>query len=482
MAAHDPLNNDQRLLIQTTFASFHTLPEIQPYVNRPEFIEGMHYFIFDPTDFDFYRDPANRDVLRVIHKVLDPISLVETRMRNRAYRQTLAEKAAFFDTQFMTYNQNSAGLLTFYNPQTGERPFDLSSLEWTGDYLTSQAMRYMTTKEPVALENVLRALEGIMLCYDIVPTPGEYARTVREHDGGSSSSLWIQGVGGPNNRYEQFEWLVGGNNDMMKGFMTGFLWAFLALDGLPGYDDVRQHMITILNDLLDHSPIATNKQANELFLRLLHYVMTGDMTQYAQYEVMFLYLSIWLVDWGNGARYEMGITDWSGGFMNIKTLVGLYAMEHYLDQQGKNPLHLDEYREALANALENMHGARMGFYKLAAASLGSFTAPPPQLEDSIWVLREFPAPKVLHHFDWRIHPSFCMSPVPELPWKADWLEGNRDHSLYGYPMFERNPANIEWKDKPNLHTSAHSSLIYPGSDYLLAYWLGRYYGTISPTM
>ena len=43
-----------------------------------KFTGAIHEFVFDPTDFAYYR--ARHDVVRVIQSVVDPIGLAEARL------------------------------------------------------------------------------------------------------------------------------------------------------------------------------------------------------------------------------------------------------------------------------------------------------------------------------------------------------------------------------------------------------------------
>ncbi|MBU0608533.1 MAG: hypothetical protein KKI08_11650 [Armatimonadetes bacterium] len=479
IAGHAPLSAGEKSMLFSTFSTFHDLPAVKPYVSDPRFQQLMHSWVLDPTDHDFYQQAANADVLRVIQRVVDPISLVEARVRNRAYRQRLADKAAHYDQEVPAEHINSAGMYGFYDTVNKKHLPDGDALEWTGDYVASQALRYLATKQQVALDNMLESLAGIVLCYDIVPKKGDFARTLREHvDDGSP--IWVRGLP----PHEAYDWMVGGNNDMLKGIQHGFFWAFLALDGLSGHDALKQKMAQILRELLSDNPDAGDKLGNEIYIHLLLYVMTADLTEYALYLGMYLYLKPWLVDWGNGSTYAYGISDWSGNYMNIKTLVCFYLMEQFLQKKGQPVFHLAEYKQALTSALVRMRNTQLGFYQLTAATLGDFATPPPELDQALWVLRGFPAPKVHHDIDWRLNPDFCISPVPNLPWKLDWAQPGEDrtHSLTIYPLLERQPSNIEWKELPGSYTGKESSVRSSGPEYLYAYWFGRYFGSITPAM
>jgi len=62
--------------------------------------------------------------------------------------------------------------------------------------------------------------------------------------------------------------------------------------------------------------------------------MSGNLIEYGLYMALTTYLKLWMVDWGNGSQYEYGISDWSGNFMNVRSLVNLYEMESHLKKKG----------------------------------------------------------------------------------------------------------------------------------------------------
>ena len=97
LPAHDAPDATTAATLASTFASFRALPEIAIYANDPAFQAAIHGTFVDHTDFDFYQ--SHPTALRVVNKVIDPISLLETKMRADAFRWTLHDKAAYFDTE-----------------------------------------------------------------------------------------------------------------------------------------------------------------------------------------------------------------------------------------------------------------------------------------------------------------------------------------------------------------------------------------------
>jgi hypothetical protein len=479
---HDPIDATEKASLFVTYKSYQDLPLVAPYKSRPEFQDAMHYWIEDPTDFEFSRD--NPGTVRVIQKVVDTISLAEARIRNRAYSQTLADKEAVFEPDVPEHLVSATGMVCYYDPAlpagSNQAP-DGDSMLWTGVYAASQAMRYLETSDAEALDNVVTAIEGQLLCHDIAGTPGDFARTTRVH--AADMTGWNAGVGA----YAAYDWLPGANNDMMKGYMVGFPWAYAALGKAGGQSALIDRMVAVLDDLLDNNPLLemldppdpTNSISRGTAL-LVKYMMTGDLGAYAEYQVCYPAISLWMVDLGNGAFYDYGTSDWSGNHLIIQGLLTLYmAADHAAGPLNNLAAHRSAYRDGLAQALSNMRHTRVGLYQLVAATLGNFTTPPPELEEALWTLREFSAPKGSWAMDWTINPSFCMSPFPNLPWKGDWTTSDRYQSLTVYPLFERPPDNYRWKSSAGSFRGGASTWENPGVDYLFAYWFGRHYGVIA---
>ena len=488
---HEPPTELEKAGYMTTYSTFHSLDILQPYVDDPMFNEWIHYWVFDPTDFEFYRD--NPDIIRVIQKIPDEISLVEARIRNRAYRQTLKEKTVRFD-EMMSYKNdsklvNDAGMMIYENGR-----YDCDSLEWTGVYVASQALRYMATGEQDALDNMIHSLDGIILTYNIAPTPGDFARTVRPHQEPVGDG-WVAGQG----EYAEWDWLTPANNDMIKGYFIGFTFAYLALKNVSGYDNYKQQMIDIINGLMENKElmpqledvIEVQRIKNTLVgvAMLLMMMPDSDFIEkgklYSKYSAMYTETKQYIVDNGNGSTYTHGVSDWSGNQLNMETLLVLKVIAKELEGSAiVLDNHLNDFEEGMRTGLARLSYTRLGLYQLVYATLGAFTDVRPEVEDSLWVLREFASPKEYFDIDWRINPEFVMSPSPNLPWKNDWVESDdhRTQSLIAYPLFERNPDNYQWKVMPTTYTGSGNSVMSHMSDYLIAYWFGRYYGVIDENM
>jgi len=488
ISTHSEIDAQIKESLFNIYSSFHQQPAVTPYIHLPQFQDGVHYQVWDRTDFDFYRN--NPHIVRVIQHFPDNISFAEAKLRNSAYSKTLSDKAHDFDLS-MSYAQSSPfineyGMIVDY---TGR--YDIDSLEWTGVYVASQALRYMSTKEQIALNNMIHSLNGIILCYDIAPTKGDFARTIRAHTEPVDGN-WVHGQG----KYEMCDWLTPANNDMIKGFFIGFTFAYLALKDAGGDFEQLVHMERIIKELLEYNDAlmsVTKRPVNTFVGTAMLLMMTqpesildleaieNKARLSAEYEALYISLKYYIVELGNGPMYEFGTSDWSGNQLNMETMLVLYTIAEALE---KDPFyvmdaHKNDIQEGMRKSLDLFQGLNLGLFHLVYATLGGYSTPHPSLQKAIWILESFPCPKPFHYFDWRIHPEFCMSPFPELPWKFDWQEPSQDRtqSLIAYPLFEQNTLNYQWKANPFVYKNT-GYRVNNAADYLIAYWFGRYHGVL----
>jgi len=468
---HPPVPDSLKWIFFMVFHDFHEREEMAPYLDRDDFQGAMHTITIDPTDFEYYQADPGR--LRVIQKVIDPISLAETRLRAIAYGLTPAEKAAWFDQNMHEQHINDVGFIANSWYEDGALMFDadMSTMLWTGVYIASQAWRYLETGEAEALDHVVRGLEAQLLAYHIVPEQGAFARSVRAHaeplpDG------WVQGEGD----YAIYDYLPGGNNDMLHGYNIAFAFGGLVLLDLPEYADLVADMTFVLDELELYHPEAGDGMIHEMETNMGLYLLTGEDRYRRRYQQLLnnVLYDYFLENLGNGSMYIYGISDWSGNHLNVQTMVVVTMLAELFDDPS-----LPELREGCRNTYNHMVGPRIPFFMNAMLELGWEDPDPELVEQGLWRLREFRCPNDRVDLDWRINPDFCLSPFPELPWKFDWATEDRFFALHGVPYFEQAIGHFWLRSNPldNYYDRA-GDVSEISAGYLYLYWFLAHRGVL----
>jgi len=476
LPTHGPIPADRRDALFLSFASFHALPTVQPYVNRPEFQNPVHTLVIDLTDFNFYQQRPT--ALRVVNKVIDAISLQETLARADAYKWSLAGKAAFYDENVAKVSIDPAtGMLFEFIVQGAWGYPSGDSALWTGAYVASQAYRYRVTRDAdgkeKALANLIRSVQGLMTLMEITGDRRTFARTLRAATG-KPVPPWYPGTG----PYASLEWFAGGNNDMFKGVMFGLAHAHALLCEYPtGHDALCARIRFNVTQIADNLSVAQPSGQNRLAAQWLAAYVTRKFSYLLRASAEWTVQAPILSQGNITVVYQDGIADWSGTHLAfVEYMLFSLLADRY-------PLPGIDAGSTLRHGIESIYQqfARvwMGLWSVPFAKLG--TSPH---DDAAWIagwrLREIPAPQTQMDVDHRIRPDFVMSPFPISPWKGDWTQTDRTQSLRSYPLFESMTYTVyDWKEPPFMYKADSRGLTYPGADYLIAYWLGRYLGVFT---
>jgi hypothetical protein len=468
---HNAIPASTRNALFAAYASYHALPEVKPYINRPEFRAPIHTAISDTTDFDFYQQNPNR--LRVVNKIIDPISLQETLVRADAYKWTLAGKADFYQraTAEMGIDATTGMLFEFVDNRGRGYPSHDAAL-WTGAYTASQYLRYRLTGDSVALNNIAKSADGLLKLLEITGDPRVFARTLRKAEG-NPMAPWVAGKG----EFADLEWKQGGNNDMFKGVMLGLAVAQASLCDQPTGNDalcarIRNDSTQVVYRLNE----AQGSSYNRLAALWLAAYSTRNTLALSEARKEWNRQSSSLAS-GSNTVYANGTADWSGTHLSIVQ----YLMFNLLSE--RFPLPGIDTKTVLRKGVENVYRqfsrVPMGLWSVAFATMGTMPHADAK-NDALWRLREIPAPKTQVDIDHRIRPDYVMSPFPSLPWKFDWTKTDRTQSLRAYPLFEASAYNVyDWKQSVLDYKANTVGGQLPGVDFLLAYWLGRTLGVFA---
>jgi hypothetical protein len=466
----EPGSSDKATRFQT-FSSFHSLPAIQPYVNRPEFQRAVHGNIVDKTDFDFYR--ANPNALRIINKPVDVVSLGEALSRANAYRNTLSVKAAGFDAEIeATYLDPTTGMILDGTTPGGAPTVHLSAALWTGIYVGSQAYRFEVTGSTQAKANVAKSLDGMLKLQEITGDWSQFARAIRPATGVVSGG-WHAGTGA----FANLEWLEGGNNDMLKGLYIAYFMGHrvLCTNGQTQYASLCSRIRTNAKHLADDYSVSTG--SDEVDSPWLVVAVTDNAL--TKYEYQGKLESAWAAQKyvlsNNIPTYDNGIADWSG--LNLSYVSALYRVlfAEVYDAGGDAR---SRTKAIVSDTWSNFKNTRLPlWHELYSAYVAN--PQPFAMDDFRWRMREFPFPKPDHVVDHRIRPDYVMSPYPSLPWKNDWTTTDRSQTLNTFPLFE--DALDIYRFRLGLTYQGDSRAHSPAAEYLIAYWFARKHNLISAT-
>lgn len=477
--AHAPPSTATKTALFAAYSSFQGLDVVKPYTSRPEFQDAVHRHILDTTDLDFYR--ANKNALRVVDKPIDDVSLGETLARADAYRYTLTEKAALYDADIeQRFLDPAVGMI----PSGGPPGTALGDWSWSGDgslwtavYLASQVYRFEVTSEPKAKANVITTLDALLKLQEITGDWTQFARTLRKAGATPPSPPWHAGTG----QYAGLEWLEGGNNDMLKGLLYGYLmgWELLCEGGKTGNESLCARIRTNAKHLADdvslggsNSPAA--QLTNQLPTSWLYATVTTDLADSLVYKLKAQgYWSVGKpIQKQTPVIYEQGTVDWSGQHLSSIGDLVAYNLAKRIDLNGDA---LSGFVAEIDASHKNLEKQRFANWHILKAAFGTGAGPSsPFIQDAKSRMNEARYPKTSFNLDHRISSTFCMAPYPALPWKNDWTTNDRSEGLDSHPLFEMHPDIMYWKTGQGY--LGFEGFEAPGGDFLHLYWFARKYG------
>jgi hypothetical protein len=468
--AHSPPSATEKAASFAAFASYQSLPAVAPYASRPEFNAAVFGHIYDRTDADFYR--ANPKALRVVNKPVDDISLQETRSRADAYAPTLEAKAKAFDKEMETDFMDPG---VWFSPDSR---LDDGSIEasgdgslWTGTYIASQIYRFEVTGDAQAKVNAKRSLDSLIKLQEITGDWTQFARTLRKSKAGvPATGNWHAGTGA----FTGLDWLEGGNNDMIKGLFLGYTLGFpFFCEGADKADhaDLCARLRIAADHLIDTNIASTG--GNALEANWISATINGNLSRRLQAEQKWQQTRLELQTYA--VEYQQGIADWSGTHL---TFVGSLVDMLLSDRMELGGNSKDGVGDFIDRSQENVKDQRLIVWAFLRQRFGKTKPDAKWVEDGKWKLREMPFPKPKIVIDHRVDPAFCMAPYPSLPWKNDWVTGERTQSLVGYPLFEDETGVMVWKNGMNYRFDS-TNRRYPGTDYVHLYWFARKHGILA---
>lgn len=412
---------------------------------------------------------------------------------------SLASKATCFEMDLARF-LSPEGLLVYRQPAAGG--FEYQALAdcciWTGVLLGAEALRLAAGGDEVpcagsdaaapgtspaqARERVLHLLGGLERLHAITGVRGLLARNAVPPVGPgvpvAETGVWYAGRG----EFAGWRWKGDVSKDQYAGALFGLQLAYRHVRDPSVRARVRALATAIADHLLEHDfeltdpggettsfgnlnariflfPVGINAMTSLAALRLAAW--TSGEARYAD-----AYQDLVERGWPGCAYWSkvqfLGWTNYSNDNMSVLLFYTLLCMEddpavrvHY--QTGLGRLH--EYVRREGNSLFNLVAAVFGH------------ADPLAIEEARRTLELFPLD--------RRNLSVDLSDDPRI--EAAFLPSRKgeDEARYPLPVHWRRPSSFLWRNSPYELARVQANEgeeVYSGSDYLIAYWLGRYHG------
>lgn len=411
--------------------------------------------IFDPTDFDFYR--RNNEVIRVVNKITDTISISEAAAKRNAYAPLLRQKAFGFDRSIHQQNLNEFGRI-----QVGEGSLEANESAFlTGIYSSSQAMRYLATNEVEALKNATTSLSGLFYSIDNAKK--------------NSSASYLDAKA-------------------LVAVLHGMAWAALVL---PKTDvNLRSSLFNYSLDILKITEKLDDKGLNTTASAVVALFAEDDKFQILYRSYYDKILENKKQNLADISFYWQGSADWSAAqarMFNTVTeimVTDVLGMTQIRDHLRKQLMEQWNTYAPAQRGLMTMLANEFSYKKSVMSEADSGTISSSEhfssaLAQAVWALREipFPRPQQVVRIDHSLDKRWCVSPIPRDFWNNQRSKDVSPKDIYqggvGFPAFELSAfsSNFIWEESPFQYSLENNKGIEGlGVDYLYAYWLGRYSG------
>jgi hypothetical protein len=370
---------------------------------------------------------------------------------------------------------------------------------WTGNYVAAESYRYAVTRDPRAKAFGLRGVECLLAMEEATGKPGFIARWV-----GPAAPPFLSGPCEPEHDchlitegpYAGNFWKGNTSSDQYLGWWYGLSHAYDLLLDQPGDEPVRQRVrravkrvINTLRaeDYLITDPDGTVSTAgpeitgNEAlaFHLVAASIAGGGFVEMMPRIYVEQFVNYLVLTWFPVSRW----------FQYFGFHLGQMA-QHMILREESSPALLDFHRQMHRERIyEPIADTQQVMFDYIAFGEGTLERDPRILADDKAALAAFPdVPKR------RLNPEqgpFEYDPVVEdLNAILEFLETLLGMDLPDvspqakdpFPVEERCVTGFRWQSRPyEFCGGSNPAFEYPGMDYLVAYWMGRYYGFLEAT-
>ncbi|MBK7974492.1 MAG: hypothetical protein IPK07_14830 [Deltaproteobacteria bacterium] len=367
---------------------------------------------------------------------------------------------------------------------------------WTGNYVAAESYRYAVTHDPEAKAFGLRAVNCLLALEEVTGKPGFVARWI----GPAEPPFYFGGCEGDchlvtDGPYAGTFWLGNTSSDQYLGWWYGLSHAYEylldSMDDEPTRQRIRGAMSRVVDTLLaddyliiDPDGTVSTAGPNQRGHKMMAYIdvtaravgepYTSMAAQiYSENLFDYLFLTAYpITRWFQYYAFHLGHM--------AQHMVTKWELNPFWDGVNKQILH-DRLYVAVQDTQQVM-------FDYIAFGMGGATPTPELLDGDRAALAAFPDPPKRRinpaqgPFEWDPFPAamndlvdFVESIIPGLG-----LPHFNEQALEPFPLDERCVTGFRWQTPPyEVCGGSDPAFEYPGMDYLVAYWLGRYHGFVS---
>ena len=366
---------------------------------------------------------------------------------------------------------------------------------WTGTYLAAECFRYAVTGDPEAKANAIRTVHALDAHLQITQVPGFIARFAGPDEFPWNAHYighdrYVAGTG----EWEGSFWINNTSRDQYTGWFMGLATAYDLIDDEPTRELIRRDVRAVIDKLRadgyliigeDGAPTDAGPEVLPPFQLAWHLIAAHVLDEpyyWELYEERFRrhrdILSVSLFSWFNKYHQYYGFN------LTHENFFGLLRLE---TDPVRRSLYLDVFHRQVRSLVEHTHNVFFDEIYLAncrrAGECRDYEA---TARDIAMQLRDFQDPPVrevpLEIPEWPLDPiSVLLSDLIDELGIRDLID-IEPQTLDPRPVRYRCPRSFMWQKSPyNLDCpGGDGTEVYPGIDYLIAYWMGRYYGFIAP--
>ncbi len=371
----------------------------------------------------------------------------------------------------------------------------------SGQCTQAMALRYAVTRTPEALAHIKDHLAGWRFFQRVTGVPGLIGRCYAHRDWPMQDGYWDDVDTDPNKHRGQGEfadyfWRADTSRDQVSGAVNGVAMAYDLVDDEQARADARDFLVDLADHVWDHGLKIVDPDGQTT----THGDMDGELLEGLPIDNGMN--AVCTLAWFKAAHHVSGEQrfddhyrelaferDYVGAMRDYQWVYMGYATKWYnvylVYQNWFHLMRLEEdpdlreqyveiFRDTLwlnvkddntpnRKAIAEANPVKTPWYLFSAGQHD-----PERLREALWQVVVFPDPPLR---DRRVENSTD----PDIEKNLD----RADESLYPLPSNLRKPDMVIWHRNPyELDGGNDSGEERTGCDYLLPYWLGRYYGYI----